>query len=352
VAGIANVTETEGAAWVRSDFKGASRQSCQKCHTATGFRNFADDPVNYDPANNLFIATGEQREMLYCWSCHTSNAGNLCDPGVFANVSEYSTPAARISAVPDIGGSNICMTCHSGRKSGQGIKDKDLVTEIQGNNFGGFNSHYLAVGGILFRTIGYEFSALDYTNVMAFSHDLIGTTGDPDMGNNGPCVGCHMKTANGHEFVNVVKSAGQVTDITAYNNVCSKCHADKATLITRLNDLDTGYNDALDEIVTLLASLPTPIYYGTSYPYFFNVAAPQIYPNAFKAWPDKDTIGAAFNLKLLKHMPGAYAHNYEYTRRLIYDSIDFLDDGTFNETVGTTLGAGPALTFLGGGPRP
>lgn len=248
------------------------------------------------------------------------------------------------------GGSNICMSCHSGRVSGQEIKDMDYATEISVKNFGSFNSHYLAAGGILIRTIGYEFDGQDYSNVIAYAHGQIGTTGDPDMGSNGPCVGCHMKTANGHKFINVTKNSGLVTDITTYTSVCSKCHASKATLITTLNDLDTGYDAALDEIVTPLEA--QGIYYGSSYPCFFNVASPQIFPNAYTAWSDKDTLGAAFNLNLLKHLPGAYAHNYEYTKRLIYNSIDYLDDGNLNQSVGTTLTPGSALTFLGGGPRP
>lgn len=41
----------------------------------------------------------------------------------------------------------------------------------------------------------------------------------------------------------------------------------------------------------------------------------------------------AFNYNLLYHEPGAYAHNRYYTKRLIFDSIDWLDnnnlDGTF-----------------------
>jgi hypothetical protein len=347
------VTDTEGPAFVHYDFKGSDRLACQRCHTSTGFKNFSEDPLTYDPANNVFIATDKQRELIYCWACHSSNAGDLRDPGVFADVSTYSEPAARISAVPDLGGSNICMSCHSGNGSGQNVKDADFATEISGQNFGGFNSHYLAAGGILFRTIGYEFAGQDYSNILAFAHDQIGTTGDPDMGNNGPCAGCHMKTSNSHTLHNVLKSGTTVTDITAYNSICSKCHADKASLITTLNNHYTGYNEALDVISTLLAALPTPIYYGPGYPYFFR-QAPYIFPNAFTTWPDKDTLGAAFNLNLLKHLPGAYAHNHVYTQRLIYDTIDFLDDGVVDQvSVIATLASAPdALAYLGGGPRP
>jgi hypothetical protein len=54
----------------------------------------------------------------------------------------------------------------------------------------------------------------------------------------------------------------------------------------------------------------------------------------------KNTMGAAFNLNSLANSnndPGAYIHNPFYARKLIYDSIDWLDDGVMNYSTGTTL---------------
>ena len=51
----------------------------------------------------------------------------------------------------------------------------------------------------------------------------------------------------------------------------------------------------------------------------------------------KNNMGAAFNFNLLEHDPGAYAHNRYYVKRLIYDSIDWLDDNQMNYSVGVTL---------------
>jgi hypothetical protein len=50
-------------------------------------------------------------------------------------------------------------------------------------------------------------------------------------------------------------------------------------------------------------------------------------------------MGAAFNFNLLDHDAGAYAHNRMYVKRLVYDSIDWLDDGVMNYSVGATLTA-------------
>ena len=48
-------------------------------------------------------------------------------------------------------------------------------------------------------------------------------------------------------------------------------------------------------------------------------------------------MGAAFNFNLLEHDPGGYAHNRYYAKRLIWDSIDFIDDFTMNDSTPATL---------------
>jgi len=115
-------------------------------------------------------------------------------------------------------------------------------------------------------------------------------------------------------------------------------------LISTLNTRDTQYNAALDALQTLLAN--AGIYFGTSHPYFFSDSG---LTTQYTAWPDKDTLGVAFNFNLLKHTPVAYAHNDEYVKKLMYDSIDFIDDGTLNQSVEATLGgSGDAYDYLNG----
>jgi hypothetical protein len=333
VTGDANVTDAEGPAFSHYDFKASNRQACQRCHTATGFKNFVNNPATYNPANNVFFATGEEREMLYCWACHTSSAGGLRDPGTYADIATYAEPAARISAVPD-NGSVLCMSCHSGRESG---------TEDIANSTDSFqnkifvNSHYLPGGGVLFRTVAYEYPGRNYDNVGTFAHDQIGTTGDPDMGSNGPCVGCHMKSANGHTLNVVTGALGSVTDINSYTNVCTKCHPNKPTLISNLNNYYADFTDALAALSTALTNAGHP--YLGGYPYFTQ-----------GDWTNgtlddnvgKNYMGAAFNYNMLLHEPGAFVHNNQYTRKLIYDSIDWLDDANLNKSVEATLGGCPA----------
>jgi hypothetical protein len=52
---------------------------------------------------------------------------------------------------------------------------------------------------------------------------------------------------------------------------------------------------------------------------------------------------------MLKHIPGGYVHNPVYTRKLLWDSIDYMDDGVLNDSVEATVGGNPdALNFLAG----
>lgn len=367
----AGVTETEGPAWVHYDFKNPSlpppapdTTPCQYCHTATGFRNYANSPATYDPANNYdlfdetdnFVATGEQREMLYCWACHTANVANaaytdnpygLRDPGAFSSIeATYTVPAGR--TISDLEGSNMCLVCHSGRTTGEYVKGLDWATQISGNNFSGFNSHYLAAGGIIFRMVGYEYLGRDYANSY-FQHGDCGTTSAPGTGSNGPCVSCHMETDEGHLFEAVEKDAGGVITAIA-SEVCVTCHvAGSGIAVTTadLNTLSDGYEAAVQALEDQLAA--NGIYYGP-YPYFYSDAG---LTTPYTAWPNdgvggngSNTLAAAFNFVLLEHEPGGYAHNQLYAKRLIYDSIDWLDDGTLNSSVAATLGAGLAYEYL------
>ena len=80
----------------------------------------------------------------------------------------------------------------------------------------------------------------------------------------------------------------------------------------------------------------------------------------YAAWPNKDTLGAAFNYNMLAHMPMAFVHNSRYTRRLIFDSIDWLDNGSLDGTITATINGlsltqqqkTDALAFLNNGSRP
>jgi len=338
---------------------GGARGACQRCHSATGLKNYLnalasqndenpDNDVEYDPVNNNYShldgwtwdpATNEnatssgQNELIYCWGCHDNNSGELRDPGPIT--ADY---AAAPHTYPDLRGSNVCMACQTGREAGDTIKN----SEDDFSDKGFVNSHYLSAGGTLFTITGYEFDGRDYTNSIFFVHDRIGLINPVETGDNGPCVGCHMKTDESHLFLPVRKDAtGEVIELTSFAETCSDCHAGPQELVDLVNELEEGFEAALEALRVELADNGY-IFLG-HYPYFSNtdwISASD--PTG------KNNMGAAFNFNLLVHDPGAFVHNLQYTRKLIYDSIDFLDDGLFNSSVEVTLGPGAAYDFLAG----
>jgi hypothetical protein len=376
----------------------SDRKACQRCHTSTGFRNFANNPTGYDPAYNDFsyLAPGTadgagldngQNETLYCWACHTDYKGTRRNPGAIDAMYKDMTGTEVI--FPDISSSNVCIACHKGRESGGSITAST-------NNFantGFINSHYLGAGGILFTKIGYEYyphSPL-YDNVSYYEHDQIGRTA-ANTGTNGPCVGCHMEfTAEKHLFLPVEHDP--VTDqmIAITSTVCALCHTGQYEMtVDKLNEEEEESSDAKNALADLLQTNRGYYYDPGHNPYFFlgpydptyveGTANPHCQKNLpVKNWltggtstfawngsscvstavgglagTGKNKMGAAFNLQVVTREVGSYVHNRYYTKRLIYDAIDRTDNNILDDSVKTTLNGYPdttpwkanALTYL------
>jgi len=355
-----------GEAWKHYQWTQPSRQACQRCHTTTGLVNYLTDPANYDPAKNTFAwltspATDNRAEMLYCYGCHTNYYGGLRDPGPITASYTGVTPEP---VFPDVKGSNICMACHTGRENGDSIKAS--TADFSNTSF--INSHYLTAGATVFGVSGYEYDGLNYANPAYYKHDKIGSSSAPGTGSNGPCVGCHMTSTQdnatsygSHRFLPIREEGGVITAITT--PVCGTCHTGGYALTP------TKLEEEKEEAQNALAALDNQLrakgfYFANTYPYFFKTADNTAAGNAVKNWSKggdntvgKNNMGAAFNYNLFYHEPGFYAHNRYYAKRLLYDSIDWLDNGAFDNSVQTTLGAlspafDNALAYFGASGRP
>jgi hypothetical protein len=365
--------------------------------------------INAGLVSLVTATTNFKPEMLKCNGCHTDTRGTLRNPGpITANydyVSGGITYAKASHTYPDLAGSNVCMTCHVGREIGdtiKGLKDSTLVsagtTSINFSNQSFINSHYLTAGGQVFTVTGYEFEGRPYNNIPEYRHDKIGTPATQQLspyvntGSNGPCIGCHMSRPNkngNHLFLPVSRSTttiGQVTGIAS--EVCFNCHGPSPSLILDMvNEEKQQFKGALEALNDQLLSQRGYLFAPYS-PYFY--VAANGYSSSYvesglcnqnlpiKNWQTGGTstftwdpvklsctpavgtpgnagtgqnnMGAAFNFNLLEHDPGAYVHNRMYVKRLIYDSIDWLDDGIMNYSVGATLNAtsasAEAMTYL------
>ena len=356
----AGSTAADSPAWIYYDWDGGDRQGCQECHTATGARNFLSDPVNYDPADNNFVhlegwsvdnegnvASSGQNELLYCWGCHLDSAsGELNNPGALSL--SYSV-GGQLPVLNDLGRSNICINCHAGRGNAEsyelsGDPSADLQSFRPGFGPGTKNvtaTHYFAAAATLFQEftrVGYEFSGQSYENVAFFRHDQIGLDGAAEGEQLGPCVGCHMQSEQSHSFGVVNRDAGMIGQLTS--RACLGCHTGghgpalvvedtttefglqtAAAAAEFLNEEAEGYHQALEVLAEELAS--RGVTYTGNYPYF-----------TASSWVNEGVFGAAHNYNYLHHEPGGYAHNRFYAKRLLFDSIDWVDndhlDGTIN----------------------
>lgn len=373
--------EVPGFTWARYNWDSTldslgkpDKGQCQVCHTATGLRNYmealaADTP--YDFRDNDFshlkgwapatvgvaTAPSPQNEVMYCWGCHNPTLDKVFNPGPVA-FSYYDTPEATsltpTATLPDLGRSNLCVKCHEGRANmGHLVNAATGQTTVTApatpvtGTVSPTLAHNYASTAILFQKlskIGYLYYGESmYADIIyPTPHGrLVGAVKDGEK--SGPCVTCHMEGAAGHTFVSKTTDS---LGATVINNqaACDTCHQAMNGVV--LDGLKEGYLDALGALSQALtdATSGAATYDRTKEGYVI-----QANGQPYTAWADLGTLGAAHNLALLDHEQGAYVHNDFYARRLIVDSIDWLDDGVLSGTI--TLDAGnyaKAIEWLGG----
>ncbi len=339
------------------------RTSCQRCHTTTGFAAYADALGKGNASLAAAIFAGSQPplaynanfrpEMLECKGCHVDNRGNLRNPGSYK--ASYKIPVGGFPSIlplnadvsyqyPDISASNVCIPCHTGRGSGKAIHDlntgKAAMTSVDFSNLGFPDGHYLTAGGTMFKGTPYEYDGRSYVDPASFKHNQIGTPNAPNTGSNGPCVGCHMDRpgmSGNHLFEPISMNSGT---IVVSSEICFTCHAGSSIDFgSVVQDEKNNFEFALEALESQL-DIVSGYTFTTNYPYFtstnwLSAGDTDTTGNA----TGKNNLGAAFNLSLLHHEPGSYVHNSRYVKRLIYDSLDWIDDGRMNYSVGATLSA-------------
>jgi hypothetical protein len=341
------------------------RRYCQRCHTKTGFVAYADalaagnnalaDSLHDGLTSGVAFTYDWKPEMLECKGCHTDNRGTIRNPGAFNAKYNYmvtdpgSLPGTmatiRASArhqYPDVSSSNVCIPCHSGRTSGgsiQALNGAAASTIVDFGNLSGSDAHDFPGAGIMFTALGYEFPGRDYTNPASYRHDQIGTVAVPNTGTGGPCVGCHMYRAGqsaSHLFSAVSLSTDGETIVNVSSEVCFNCHAGSSTALAAVAENERlGFNDALDALADQLT-----IHGFSSTTNWFSAGDTDMTGNTTA----KNNLGARFNQRSLGNDPGAFVHNSKYVKRLIYDSIDWMDDNVMNYSTGSTLATGCTIT--------
>jgi len=368
--------------WNDRDFK--TMTPCNRCHTTTGFIKY----LQTGDATPWGSASDPTKEVLGCPACHTDYRYTVRTTG--AVTAPYTNAP---ESYPDAGRSNLCLNCHVGRENGNSIKNS--FANFTSTGF--INSHYLTAGGTVFGKTGYHFTGRGYDSHLKFDgsandfiHDRLGRE---DLGSyaaqkglaagtltqftnaqafisaqglakSGPCVVCHLTSmTKGRDSSHTFSPFTDYGDsLKALNPVCVNCHpsggaGSNAQVTWYEGEWERNIKAGLAVLNTLLLSKGLTFY--NDYPYFFtdangdgtvctpdktNLPACNGKTEPVRKWhlpygvaTAKDMMGAAFNYNLLYHDPGAIAHNRMYVRRLLYDSIDFVDDGILNYSVGTTI---------------
>ena len=391
--------DVKGAGWSNRDFKNTSSNgtyNCIRCHTATGYKNFlAGNWSNPFPTTTWATpADGNGREVLTCDACHASYdfRNSFRRPPAFtAPYNKGQNPAA----FPDAGASNLCIACHSGRESGNTI---NAITDFTNASLP--SPHHAPAAGLMYMTTGFTgFTSANtvigtstygksltpdttvpggITGGVGSTHRKLGTElirGDSHnptvftAGNfdaDGPCVTCHMN-ATGRP--NRVTSHTWQINGNAFDQVCTNCHPSENTVpLTSANFLTAFVEPQSEAFETCLTLLENTLLAQWNIQFkngsFYDLTKDPTGATRVTDWTRqqagakapagvtlplttpqaKKLMGACFNISLLYNDPAAFAHARTFSRRLVYDSIDYLDDGKLNLSAGATaLASGQKL---------
>lgn len=372
---------------------------CVRCHTTTGYINYVDSgftnvspfPFAVNSEKDAATVGNKTKEVTGCNACHDDGNGTayswklrtVPQVTVYYNHRNITYPnnidiTSNASVFPDAGSSNMCIPCHSARQNGNVIKL--IANGVQGafanvTSISRVSAHDLGGAASLFKNIGYEFEGLDYSNKPTYLHEDVGMASGGDTPK-GPCITCHLNMAvkaESHGFLPVtevsdstVKSANfgtAITGIISLTCATAGCHVASTpnipwTTVAELQAKKAGFYAAMQALLEFQAIAGTvtridrtktphsPTYTVKWAKLQINGLSSTLLASPGHAFPWADNMGATFNYDALKNDPGAFAHNDVYTKRLIYDSLNWLKQ---TETVPTLNTVADALDNLAAG---
>ncbi len=283
-------------AWRHWDEDGEVRDSCAKCHSATGLPFYLELGVNKaEPLSNGML----------CTTCHDS----LPEFTRYA-VDEVEFPSGATASFGDGEDANLCLNCHQGRQSTVSVDSRigDNSDDAVVEGLGFANVHYFAAGATVFGTEvqgAYEYAGKSYNG--RFGH----------VGSYDDCTECH-----------------DAHTLEVKTEACGTCHAgaaDVADIRMGSPNFD-GDGDTSEGIAGEVETLGELLYaavqdYATNvvgtgivydshrYPYWFTEDGAR-----YGTWTPS-LLKGAYNYQYLMKDPGAYAHNGKYIVQILYDSL-------------------------------
>ncbi|GFO55695.1 hypothetical protein GMSM_27020 [Geomonas sp. Red276] len=389
--------DTTDAPFDEEPFIKFSGGACSRCHTATGFRWYMTTGAQRVITAATLGAYSSAKEVIACWACHSNYSWRRISSDPAIAFQTYSTPYARFDGVTkripgsnfptaDIGDSKVCVPCHAGRTGARaGAAITPLRTQAP------FDPHYFPAAATMYGKIGFiNFSTpgaltgaygkslitnndisggvtsthrkLGTLDIITDSHFSVTNPAPANLQTNGPCVVCHMTA--GHTLTFDDPTFLQ----NSYSQVCINCHTQENGITINAANFRTQFLDEnRDEMFAALAlavrflennfgitinltdneALETPTEVSfVQYP-IVDPNNPVSLSNATN-WSTYVTTGrgaaltdaqvyklkgAMFNIILAYKEPASYVHARTITRRLVYDSVDFLDDMSMDQSV-------------------
>lgn len=353
--------------------------ACNACHGSSNFKNslrklstgYVTPYTPSQTASNSFPDGSFVGNSQLCFPCHAGLNGGKKVETTTADLSQNKTDfgtfnshymaAAGVMYVKN--GFTAFTSASAPVKMNGASSAASASTNIPRFNSAGAFRKYTSIPKGYIYTYGNTLTSSYDGGAITSVHRNLGTpaeafdTGHPGgmpLVTGGPCVTCHMGfgTANHSWEINA----------NSYNTVCSRCHTSEGGVTLTgdnfrsifIEEQAVPFNNALKLAKQLLATKYGIEYDAASYPYFWPTGLPSHSDRTlgFKDWTKggtlttvqaKKLIGACFNVNLLSREPAAFAHARTYTRRLLYDTIDYLDDGTINmSTTATAMSIYPA----------
>lgn len=379
----ADLTSEPFAHW-NNDSPAFVPQSCAKCHSGLGYRDFlgvlanpyATPPENA-PTSNLndpAPSPGQGQVASGPWPVGTPVNCDTCHNDVTAHLTEVTFPSGLKAT--GLGDESRCMVCHQGRESTVSVEKKisDAYTagsitsdDTVSSAVSFVNIHYFAAAGSLY---GREAKvAYEYGNTALYGTvEPDPVTGLPPrkpydakfahVASKDVCFECHNQhslkvrveecaTCHVNRNGDPIVTAPPATD-AEYEAAIDNLH--DVRMAGTINDFNgngdtkegvyyemTGLRDVLYAAIRAYANTPktdasgapvpaTPIAYSpAAYPYFFvdpnnNGIVDPGETKQYNAWTAR-LLRAAYDYQYSQKDPGAFAHNAKYLIEVLYDAI-------------------------------
>jgi hypothetical protein len=300
------------------DEEGSIPESCAKCHSTPGFRDY----IGADGSTiDVVDKTAPIGTTIECEACHAEP-----EKGILNNRTYVIFPSG--AKVSNLGPEAMCSECHQGRASTQTVDDSiasaGVGDDTPSSRLRFINVHYFAAAATQFGTVaqgGYQYAGKSYDARFAHipGYNACYICHNPHSLEVGieACNTCHTGIKDPKD----IRYYGSFEDYDGDGNMTEGIYYEIEALKGIL------YDSIRDYARTVIG---TPIAYSASaYPYFFEdpndngVVDPEETTSYGKFSPR--LLRAAYNLQVSMKDPNAFAHNGKYMIELVYDSIEDLN---------------------------